>query len=40
MVASIVTSEFPTGVVVPNIEGVVVPETDAASWAKAVDVIC
>ena len=38
--ASIVTTEFPIGVVVPKDEGVEVPLTAPASWAKAAAVIC
>lgn len=34
LVAAIVTKEFVTGVVVPKVEGVVVPETAPASWAN------
>jgi len=37
---SIVITEFPIGVVVPKDEGVEVPLTAPASWAKAAAVIC
>ena len=39
-VASMLTWEFPIGVVVPKDEGVVVPLTAPASWAKAAAEIC
>ena len=40
-VASIVTIEFPTGVVVPNDDGVVLPLTASASRAKEdAEILC
>ena len=38
--ASIVTTEFPIGVVVPKDDGVDVPLTAPASWAKTAEAIC